>query len=358
MDKTDMTMDKEQIIEEKTEEIKSLQKLLDDNSVELGRNVSLLQKINAMAKAINSETSFQSLLETILSEAKIIDGVEKACALIYEKLTGRFAFKASWGWEPKRFESLSLSRKEAIARYCSNGKEIYEGFYVIKDFAGRAGEKQLVDFETPAALLVMQLRVDESIDGFLVFDSLQNPNAFDNLDLWLLKNMKDHILSAYLKTKLLEDLRNLNERKNEIIGIVAHDLRNPVASTIGFTRMILQNIETGKFTFESIKPDLEAILTSNLQMNEFITDLLNISAIESGKIKLEMYEEDLTHILEECCFQSEYLAKKKEITISLKASSSGSKVLADRIKINEVVNNLLSNAIKYTNKGGRGRGFE
>lgn len=150
------------------------------------------------------------------------------------------------------------------------------------------------------------------------------------------------------KTRMLEQL---NDRKNEFLGIVAHDLRNPLGSIIGYIRLILTDLRDNAISVSQAKGDMRAVLQTAEAMSHLISSLLDVAAIESGKITLDRHPDDLTSLLHECERLHRRYAEQKNIQLVIDGDRVP-EVSFDRARIREVIDNLLSNAIKYTHPGG------
>lgn len=150
------------------------------------------------------------------------------------------------------------------------------------------------------------------------------------------------------KTQMLEQL---NDRKNEFLGIVAHDLRNPLGSIIGYVRLILTELRDNAESVSLAKGDLRAVLQTAEAMSHLISSLLDVAAIESGKITLDRHPDDLTSLLHECERLHRRYAEQKNIRLVID-NDPVPETTFDRARIREVIDNLLSNAIKYTHPGG------
>ncbi len=150
-----------------------------------------------------------------------------------------------------------------------------------------------------------------------------------------------------------EELSGLNEKKNEYLGIVAHDLRNPLTSILGFASMLSEDIRTRTLDYASASRDLHHIIKVAEHMNRFVTELLDISSIESGTVRLHREEFDLREAVAECVQLSDRHARQKQIDLTWKMEDGERRVFADRFKVRSVLDNLVSNAIKYTYPGGQ-----
>ena len=285
----------------------------------------------------------------------IIRGVDRASALILDREHGVFRFRATSGWSVEDLASIELTPEEAEQRYLEGAEEIHEDVFVAKDVGERAAQDKFASFAVPQSMLVMRIRVEDEVEGYLVFANLQDEEAFDRQDLILLTNLKEHILSAFIKTRVLQKLEALNKKKNEFLGIAAHDLRNPLGLISAWTTITIRKIEDGRFTPERGARDLRRVLTVAEQMSRLVAELLDISAIESGKLELELHRESLQTILDGCEPLFVGIAEEKNISLTIERSADLPSVLVDRARIFEVVDNLLSNAIKYTQPGGQVR---
>lgn len=162
-----------------------------------------------------------------------------------------------------------------------------------------------------------------------------------------LREAHDHLASNN------RELAYLNEKKNEFMGVAAHDLRNPLSGILNYAELIRINIKAGSYDEESAIEDLETVSRLARRMSKMINDLLDISAIESGKINLRLKEESLPEILRESVELYGRSAKQKSIELSQVLDEGIPPVLCDRDRVLEVLDNLLSNAIKFTHPGGR-----
>ena len=144
-------------------------------------------------------------------------------------------------------------------------------------------------------------------------------------------------------------LAELNDLKNEFVGMAAHDLRNPLAVLLGFTELML-NGHIGKLSEE--QEQVVAVLRRDSEfMLGLVNDLLDVAMIESGKVNLDLKPVDLGALAEENIALNRLLAEKSGVKLALKRPDDLPTLTLDRPKIWQVLNNLLSNAMNFSKPG-------
>lgn len=143
------------------------------------------------------------------------------------------------------------------------------------------------------------------------------------------------------------ELMQLNQEKNHIIGIAAHDLRNPIHAILMLSEFLaedIQNPEQQEFVAE--------IKSSSNFMAWLIDDLLDIARIESGKLALDYVQVNVNDMIRENVERNRMLAARKHVEIRLIAEDLPP-AQVDRAKIEQVLNNLITNAVKFTPEAGK-----
>lgn len=140
-----------------------------------------------------------------------------------------------------------------------------------------------------------------------------------------------------------EELRKANEIKSELLGIAAHDLRNPLQVIIGNTGLLLDGMQNDPAAFQK----LNMIDKSSEKMFKLITDLLETASIDSGKLKMNVSSLDVGQLAEMVVKDLKYLAERKEQTIILTIQKACT-LSGDKMMLQQVMENLLSNAIKFS----------
>jgi two-component system phosphate regulon sensor histidine kinase PhoR len=143
--------------------------------------------------------------------------------------------------------------------------------------------------------------------------------------------------------------KEISIAKNDFVSHVSHELKTPLASINAYAEMLVDGEAEDAAT---IRQFCEIIQGQAGRLNRLIEDVLNISRIESGLIKVSRKSHSLALIVRDALEMMQSYAKEKSITIQAPPSILYDQVCADKDMMTQVVVNLLSNAVKYTPSGG------
>ena len=153
---------------------------------------------------------------------------------------------------------------------------------------------------------------------------------------------------AILEVALAEAQR-ANVAKTTFLNSMSHDIRTPLNAIIGFTSLAAAHIDDR----ERVRGYLEKILTSGNHLLSLINDILDMSRIESGKVRIEESEVSLPEIMGDLKTIVQADVKAKQLSFHMDALDVVNEtIFCDRLRLNQVLLNLLSNAVKYTKPGG------
>ena len=143
-------------------------------------------------------------------------------------------------------------------------------------------------------------------------------------------------------------LIQLDKEKNEFLGIVVHDLKNPLSAIEGLANLIKMSLESNDINLAEVMSYTRLIETSSHQMFELITNLLDVNAIESGKFNMIIQPTNILPILEKVINHYRLVANEKNIEISLQIIDYELVAQVDASMLQQVIDNLVSNAVKYS----------
>ncbi len=152
---------------------------------------------------------------------------------------------------------------------------------------------------------------------------------------------------------VLDDItreKEIEQMKSDFVALVSHELRTPLTSIYGYTRLILDG-KTGDVP-ELTLDKLVRVERQALRLSHLISDLLDLSRIESGRMEMRMAPTSIVEVAATRMDDIRTQADDKDITLSLEAADDVPDAVADGERIGQVVTNLLSNAVKFTPQGG------
>lgn len=214
----------------------------------------------------------------------------------------------------------------------------------LKDHPQSLSTKKIVE-EGMRSSLTCPLVIKGKPVGFLFFSSMKI-NTYKDIHIKIFREIAEQVATILEKGRLYQRLQDLNELKNTLLGIAAHDLRNPIGIISGFSELILDGM-FGPVTDQQKKYLLRIQVNCETMLN-LINDFLEISAIESGKLELSLKELEPISYLQEFYEFSRIMARKKGIEMVFDVPQELPKAIFDPERINQVLNNLVSNAIKYS----------
>ncbi len=177
-------------------------------------------------------------------------------------------------------------------------------------------------------------------------------NSFHQAQLIEKQNQELLDLNANLERKIelrTKELAEINNTKDKFFSIIAHDLKNPFNTLLGFSDLLLENING--FSQEKILEYVRIIYDTSRSSYTLLENLLEWSRTQTGKIKMEKTVFDIYKLAKENINLHNNSAVKKGIVLE-NCIPKDSYVFADANMVNTVIRNLVSNAVKYTRKEG------
>ena len=141
----------------------------------------------------------------------------------------------------------------------------------------------------------------------------------------------------------------INQMKDEFITTAAHELRTPMTSILGYTELMLEQIE--QFEIEQLKEFLQIIFDRSTALSQIVSDMLDLSRVQSGRlVSLEQVSGDLVDLVRQILPSYKYNDNQCKVLVD--AEEELPLILFDPYKMTQVFDNLISNAIKFSPDGG------
>ncbi len=199
----------------------------------------------------------------------------------------------------------------------------------------------------PVIFLTAKTETEDIVRGFKLggIDYITKPFKHEEL----LIRVKTHVALKKARDLIVEQnekLELLNKEKNNFLSIAAHDLKNPITAIKGFSK-IIEDENTTLSQEELIDFSKEIRVTAE-SMFQIVVDLLDINAIEEGKINFSIEPFNIDDFIKSKIDNYKLRAAEKSITINFINNTGNSIVNADSNKVGQVFENLLSNALKFS----------
>lgn len=337
------------IDERKRQEQKIMHRLRYEESISLCSSALLHRNEDALSKTINY----------------ILHGTEASRVYIFENFIDRdnnLSMRQTHEVCAKNVKSEMDNPLLQHLRYMEDGfnrwKEILQENKIlsgnVSDFP--ILEKKILEAQNTKSILVIPIWVNRMWYGFIGFDDVKIEKKWNLEDIKLLKTVAE-MIGLYMENnqnqativKSNKELEILNATKDKFLSIVAHDLKSPFASILGFSELLVKNL--AKYEKDKILKFVQAILDSSRSAYKLVENLLEWARSQSGKIEFNPIEFNLKSLVLEAIFIFENAAKAKQIELNYQVDQE-IVAYADKNMINTVLRNLIGNAIKFTHRKG------
>ena len=148
----------------------------------------------------------------------------------------------------------------------------------------------------------------------------------------------------------VEEADKANNAKSLFLANISHELRTPMHGILGFSKLGTQRFE--KVPREKLKNYFDVINVSGQRLLSLLNDLLDLSKLESGKMRIELQSNHLESVVQTCKAELSNIYEEKELAIDVMVAEDVPIVKFDLTRMSQVVLNLLSNAVKFSDKNG------
>lgn len=316
----------------------------------LQRYTKKVETLNTIGKLISESLNLQTILQKVTDAAT--SAIEASFGAFFynqvnEKGESYMLFTLS-GAERSAFESFGMPRNTAVFHPTFAGEGVVRSDDITKDprygknaphFGKPKGHLPVVSY-----LAVPVISQSGGVIGGLFFGHPE-PGRFTQDHEDLVISIAAQAAISIDNARLYDEVKLLNEKKDEFIGLASHELKTPLTSITGYLQIIDRlktDEQSGRFVDKTIK--------QVRKLSGLVNDLLDVSKIEAGKLQMRKATFDLLEIIRDAIELMQQTNDK--YTILLETVVDTCTVRADSQRIEQVMVNLLSNAIKYSHGAG------
>ncbi len=297
-----------------------------------------------------SQRAYLNILEDMQDEKKAIQDQRIAIFNVLEDISDA---KEKVEHEKARIDAAVQNLTDGLASFDEHGKAISvnprmtaltglpaEGFY-LEEFA-KLLKGVDVNAKIKSAIETRQnIHIDEvTLIGRFVYEVFFTPVI----------DPQDKIIGSLILLHDITHIKEIDRMKTEFVSVASHQLRTPLTSINWYVEM-LQSGDAGKLNNEQ-QGFLNEIYTSSVRMVKLVNDLLNVSRIETGRLKVEPKPLYLDEFIESIIHELEVMAKDYACTMTFKKSEKRlPKIAIDETLMRQVIHNLINNAIRYSLAG-------
>jgi PAS domain S-box-containing protein len=262
------------------------------------------------------------------------------------------AAKTELAWELNRLYPHDFYETEGVAKVIRTGRpELYREISddLLALVSRDAGHLKILRELGLKSSMIVPLIAHNRVLGALTLMVAESGRRFDSADLSFVEDLAQRAALAVDNARLYREAQEVNRLKDEFLATLSHELRTPLTAVLGWTRLL----GTGQLDEATQKRALETIERNAQSQVQLIDDILDVSRIIRGKLRLDVRPTELAPVIESAVDSVRPAAEARGIRLQVVLDPGAGPVSGDPDRLQQVVWNLLSNAIKFTPKDGR-----
>lgn len=200
-----------------------------------------------------------------------------------------------------------------------------------------------------SSYLCVPLVVHGKAVGALTFAAGQSGRRFNDSDLRFAQDVGTRAALAVENARAYAEAHRANRLKDEFLATLSHELRTPLNAILGYSRMM----RDGTLSTEKQERAIEIVERNASLLAQMVGDILDVSRIEAGKVRLEPRPVDVASVVHDAVAAVLPAADAKGVAVHVRIDPRLGPVAADADRLQQVVWNLVSNAVKFTPRDGR-----
>jgi signal transduction histidine kinase/ActR/RegA family two-component response regulator len=196
--------------------------------------------------------------------------------------------------------------------------------------------------------IVVPLKARGRTFGALTLVTADSGRVYDDDDFRFAQDVAFRAALAVDNARAYDDAQSANRLKDEFLATLSHELRTPLNAILGYSRLV----QSGMLTRDKHTHALQTVERNARALTQIVEDILDVSRIISGKIRLDVQPVDLPHVVSDAVETVLPAAEAKQIRIHTILDPRAAPISGDPDRLQQIVWNLVSNAVKFTPKKG------
>ncbi|MEH2240525.1 hybrid sensor histidine kinase/response regulator [Nostoc sp.] len=317
------------------------------------RSNFLAEASSVLASSLDYRTTLTSVAQLAvptLADWCIVDVVENN-SLVFSNpvIAASEAQKEALVRKLRQLYPISVDADYGLPKVLRTGEPELVTNILKSSFQKNAWNEEHLNLLEVKSYIVVPLLVRKRKLGTIVFASAQPGRHYTIVDLTMAEELAQRAAFAIENAQLYREAQEANRFKDEFLAIVSHELRTPLNSMLGWVQIIRNRKLDETITIKAL-----ATIERNAKLQrQLIEDILDISRIVQGKIRLNTRKVDLGLIINAAIEAVHPTSEIKAMQVESNLDPSVGEVIGDADRLQQIVWNLLTNAVKFTPSGGR-----
>ena len=254
-------------------------------------------------------------------------------------------------WEITRYVKAGMPMVEHLRRALVDGESTFAPELSDAQIAAVQIDEEhgrLLQQILPRSLVAVPLKVSGKVVGAMSVYMSESGRRFTPQDVAHIEELARRAALAVENARLFSEVEQATAARDQMLGVVAHDLRNPLHTILMATALLDEGMEAGTPTQRQVA----MVNRAGERMNRLIQDLLDVQRVDSGRLQVDARPVPAYALLADAFEMLRPLAEAAGLTLELGAARDLPDVSADMHRVQQVLSNLIGNAIKFTPRGG------
>jgi len=255
--------------------------------------------------------------------------------------------------EVAKFPKSALTARHPLMRVMATGAPVLEAditpAFIRASFA-EAEQRRVVEALAPRSLICVPLVTSGKPLGALTLVTSGSGRRYEIADLSLAADLARRAAIVVEHARLFHEAEQATRARDDVLAVVAHDLRNPLNTVTMAAGMMLETMPVERV---QERRQVEIVRRAADRMNRMIQDLLDVKRMESGRLTTDLKPEDPAFLINDTIDMLRPLAASSTIRLETDIEQNLPLVLADAARVQQVLSNLVGNAVKFTPRDGR-----